>query len=78
MSFQWLAEKLLQQYIDQTNSYFRRKLYHGIYSEPSSLRAYENYMKLNNRPVAASDCVLSVSPENFTFAATPEGKVSDS
>ena len=35
-------------------------------------------MKLNNRPVAASDCVLSVSPENFTFAATPEGKVSDS
>ena len=77
VSFQRLAEKLLQHDVDQPNTYVRRKLDHGIYYEPFALTAYENYMKLNNRPVTVSNCGLWISPENFTFAATPDGKVSD-
>ena len=77
VSFQRLAEKFLQHNVDQPNTYVRRKLDHEIYYEPFALTAYENYMKLNNRPVTVSNCGLWISPDNFTFAATPDGKVSD-
>lgn len=48
-----------------------------MYYEPFAISAYESYMKLRNRPVTVFNCGLWISPENFVYAATPDGKVSD-
>ena len=59
------------------HSFVQRKLEHGVFYEPFAISVYESYMKLNERPVTIFSNGLWISPDNYVYAATPDGKVAD-
>lgn len=63
--------------LSSSNSYVKRKLDHGRFYEPIAIQKYEQYMLASGRPVRVDKCGFVVNPNNSTYGATPDGRVTD-
>ena len=60
-----------------SNQVIHYKLSYGKFYKPIGLQKYEMYMKAINREVKVERCGLVIDHVNYTFGASPDGKVTD-